>query len=66
MTEMSSAAKVLLVFQMIQNILLEFVIVWNYHISGTSCTTMEDCPEACRTALDPPTCGKIFMLLYLS
>merc|ERR1711997_668605 len=24
---------------------------------GTSCTTMEDCPEACRTALNPPTCG---------
>merc|ERR1712212_44728 len=24
---------------------------------GTSCTKMEDCPEACRTALDPPTCG---------
>merc|ERR1712227_64122 len=24
---------------------------------GTSCSTMEDCPEACNTGLDPPTCG---------
>ena len=57
MTELSTAAKK---FQILQNIFLKFNIVWNYHISGTSCTTMEDCPEACRTALDPPTCGKLF------
>ena len=24
---------------------------------------MEDCPEACRTALNPPTCGS-FSLLF--